>query len=285
MTGDPRAVPSPKSSSSFDASAAVPGEPRIDKDVAHAARVYDYLLGGVDNFAVDREFAEQMYANAGGVEQARTRVRAQRAFIGRAVRFLAGEAGIRQFLDLGTGIPNSDNVHGVAKATAPDSRVVYVDHDPVVLAHSHTLRASADSAAFLYGDMKDHEDILARAADTLDFDQPVALIFAGVLHHFRDEDDPQQMVHDYLAGVPSGSYLVLDNIGAEREESAKLGEVMKDPQGAEFTLVPRSRAELEPFFAGVELVEPGLVFIDHWRPDGPLPEYETRHPCGVGRKP
>jgi hypothetical protein len=278
MTGDPRADPSAASTS-------VPGEPYIDKEVAHAARVYDYLLDGVDNFAVDREFAAQMYANAGGVEQARKRVRAQRNFIGRAVRFLAGEVGIRQFLDLGTGIPNTDNVQGMAQATAPDCRVVYVDHDPVVLAHSHTLRSSADAAAFLYGDMQDHEDILARAAETLDFSQPVALIFAGVLHHFRDDDHPEQMVRHYLDAVPSGSWLVLDNIGKEREESAKLGEVMKDPAGAEFTLVPRSRAEIERFFDGVELVEPGLVYIDHWRPDGPLPEYETRHPCGVGRKP
>ena len=276
MTGESQAVP-----------AAASGEPHIDKDVARAARVYDYLLGGVDNFAVDREFAARMYANAGGVEQARKRVRAQRDFIVRAVRFLAGEVGIRQFLDLGTGIPNADDVHDVARRTAPDSRVVYVDHDPVVLAHSHTLRACGDqgAAAFVYGDMHHHQDILAKAAETLDLGEPTALVFAGVLHHFRDDEDPQAMVRHYLDAVPSGSYLVLDNIGKEREESAKLGEVMRDPQGAEFTLVPRSRAELEPFFAGVELVEPGLVFVDHWRPDGPLPEYETRHPCGVGRKP
>jgi len=178
-------------------------------------------------------------------------------------------------------------VHDVARRTAPDSRVVYVDHDPVVLAHSHTLRACGDqgAAAFVYGDMHHHQDILAKAAETLDLSEPTALVFAGVLHHFRDDEDPQAMVRHYLDAVPSGSYLVLDNIGKEREESAKLGEVMRDPQGAEFTLVPRSRAELEPFFAGVELVEPGLVFVDHWRPDGPLPEYETRHPCGVGRKP
>jgi hypothetical protein len=277
MTGDPQAARS-----------AALGEPHIDKDVAHAARAYDYLLGGVDNFAVDREFVEKMYANAGGVEQARKRVRAQRNFIGRAVRFLAGDIGIRQFLDLGTGIPNADNVHGVAQETAPDCRVVYVDHDPVVLAHSHTLRATsseAGAAAFLYGDMRDHEDIIARASETLDFTKPIALIFIGVLHHFRDDEHPELMVRHYLDAVPSGSWLVLDNIGKEREESAKLGEVMKDPQGAEFTLVPRSRAELERFFEGVELVEPGLVFVDQWRPDGPLPDYETRHPCGVGRKP
>jgi hypothetical protein len=279
MTSDPPA-PSP--------SAAPPAEVhQIDSGVAQAARAYDYLLGGVDNFAVDREAVEKMYASAGGVERARIRVRAQRAFIGRAVRFLAGEAGIRQFLDLGTGIPNADNVHAVAQATAPDARIVYVDHDPVVLAHAHTLQSSTEegAAAFLYGDMRNHEDILTRAAATLDLAEPTALIVAGVLHHFRDEEEPGAMLRRYLDALPSGSYLVLDNIGKERDEGVKLGQVMERMDGAGFTLVPRTRAELAPFFEGLELVDPGLVYIDHWRPDGPLPEYETRHPCGVARKP
>ena len=278
MTSDPSAGSPP---------AEVPPDVhQIDSEVARAARVYDYLLGGVDNFAVDREAAEQMYASAGGVERARIRVRAQRDFIGRAVCFLAGEAGIRQFLDLGTGIPGTDNVHAVAQQTAPEARIVYVDHDPVVLAHAHTLRSSTTegAAAFLYGDMRDHDDILGRAATTLDFSQPTALIVAGVLHHFRDDEDPAALLRRYLDALPSGSYLVLDNIGKEREEGVQLGQVMEHMSGTDFTLVPRSRAELAPFFAGLELVEPGLVFIDHWRPDGPLPEYETRHPCGVARK-
>jgi hypothetical protein len=263
-----------------------PADP-IDMSVAQAARAYDYLLGGIDNFEVDRAAIHKMYASAGGVDLARKRVRANRDFLGRAVKYLAGEVGIRQFLDLGTGIPNADNVHGVAQATAPDCRIVYVDHDPVVLAHAHTLRAgtSEGAASFIFGDLRDHESILSQAAETLDFSQPIALVIVGVLHHFRDEDDPKSIVRGYLDAVPSGSYLVLENIGRESDELTKLGEVMVTFPGVDFTLVPRTRAELEEFFDGVELVEPGVVFVDQWHPDGPLPEYETRHPCGVGRKP
>ena len=264
-----------------------PADSLVDHGVAQAARVYDYLLGGVDNFEIDRETAERMYANAGGVEKARRRVRANRDFLGRAVRYLAAEAGIRQFLDLGTGIPNADNVHGVAQATVPDSRVVYVDHDPVVLAHAHTLKAGAPegATAFIYGDVCDHESVLSQAAATLDFSQPIAIVMVGILHHFRDDEHPESLVHHYVDAVPSGSYLVLENIGKESDDLTKLGEVMEDFPEAQFTLVPRSRAEMARFFEGTELIEPGLVFVDQWRPDGPLPDYETPHPCGVGRKP
>jgi O-methyltransferase involved in polyketide biosynthesis len=276
MTRDPESKPPPPTA-----------DPVIDTHVAQAARVYDYLLGGVDHFPVDRQAAERMYATAGGLEKARKRVRANRDFLGRAVRYLAGEAGIRQFLDLGTGIPNADNVHGVAHATAPDSRVVYVDHDPVVLAHAHVLRDSTPegAAAFVYGDMRDHEAILAEAADTLDLSKPIAVVIVGVLHHFRDDEHPAALVRRYVDAVPSGSYLVLENIGRESDDLTRLGEVMDDFSGADFTLVPRTRAELARFFEGLELVEPGIVPVDHWRPDGPLPEYETPHPCGVARKP
>jgi hypothetical protein len=264
-----------------------PGDPIIDTTVAQAARVYDYLLGGVDHFPVDRQAADRMYASAGGLDKARKRVRANRDFLGRAVRYLAGEAGIRQFLDLGTGIPNADNVHGVAHATAPDSRVVYVDHDPVVLAHAHVLRDSSPegAGAFIYGDMRDHEVILSQAAETLDVSKPVAVVIVGVLHHFRDDEHPEAMVRRYIDAVPSGSYLVLENIGRESHDLTQLGQVMEGFSGADFTLVPRTRTELARFFEGLELVEPGVVFVDQWRPDGPLPDYETRHPCGVARKP
>ncbi|HMG42582.1 MAG TPA: SAM-dependent methyltransferase [Acidimicrobiales bacterium] len=263
------------------------GNQIVDTSVAQAARAYDYLLGGVDNFEVDREAIHQMYASAGGVDLARKRVRANRNFLGRAVRYLAGEAGVRQFLDLGTGIPNADNVHAVAQETAPDSRIVYVDHDPVVLAHAHTLRASTSEGrtSFIFGDIQDHQSILSQAAETLDFSQPVALVIVGVLHHFRDEQNPKVMVRRYLDAVSSGSYLVLEHIGRENDELTNLGEVTNGFPGTDFTLFPRTRAELAEFFEGTELVDPGLVFVDHWHPDGPLPEYETRHPCGVGRKP
>jgi hypothetical protein len=287
MTSDPHSdsLPPPAPSPAAPPDAAT--DLIVDSTVPHAARSYDYLLGGVDHFPVDREAIERMYASAGGVEKARQRVRAQRDFLGRAVRFLAGEAGIRQFLDLGTGIPNADNVHAVAQTTAPDCRIVYVDHDPVVLAYAHTLlETTAEGAtAFVYGDMRDHEKILREAGETLDFSQPVGLVFVGVLHHFRDEEHPEVMVRRYLDAVPSGSYLVLDNIGKESDETSNLGAAAEQTLGGGFTLVPRSRDEVARFFEGVELVEPGLVPVDHWRPDGPLPEYQTPHPCGVGRKP
>jgi hypothetical protein len=274
-------TPDDTSSSSWPESAL------IDHGAAQAARVYDYLLGGDDNFEVDRQLAETMYASAGGVDKARIRVRANRAFLGRAVRYLAGEAGIRQFLDLGTGIPNADNVHGVARATAAECRVVYVDHDPVVLAYAHTLTegAAEGTTTFVYDDLRHHEQVLRQASETLDLTEPVALVIVGVLHHFRDEEHPESIVRKYLDAVPSGSYLVLENIGKESDDVARLGEVMKDLPEAEFNLVPRTRADMERFFEGVDLIEPGIVFVDDWRPDGPPPEYETRHPCGVGRKP
>jgi hypothetical protein len=264
-----------------------PADPLIDSTVAQAARVYDYLLGGVDHFSVDIQMAETMYGSAAGVDKARKRVRAQRDFLGRAVRYLAREAGIRQFLDLGTGIPNADNVHRVAQATVPDSRVVCVDHDLVVLAHAHLLllRTSQSATDFIFGDMCDHEGILAKADTTLDLDKPIGLVMVGVLHHFRDDEDPQALVRRYVDAVPSGSYLVLDNIGKESEDLANLGERMENVEGAEFTLVPRDRTEVARFFEGLELIEPGVVPVDHWRPDGPLPDYKTPHPCGVGRKP
>ena len=252
----------------------------VDTTVSQEARAYDYLLGGVDNFAVDREAVLQMYGSADGVEQARRRVRANRDFLGRAVRFLAGEVGIRQFLDLGTGIPNADNVHGVAQATAPECRIVYVDHDPVVLAHAHKLRESTTEGetSFIFGDIRDHDTILSSAAETLDFGQPIGLVIVGVLHHFRDEEDPKSLVGRYLDAVPPDSYLVMEQVGRENDAMKTLGQT-------DFTMVPRTRDEFAPFFEGVEMVEPGLVFVDQWRPDGPLPDYETRHPCGVGRKP
>ena len=262
-------------------------ESLIDRDSAQAARVYDYLLGGVDHFAVDRQAAQTMYATAGGIELARRRVRANRDFLGRAVRYLAGEAGIDQFLDLGCGIPNADNVHGIAQQIAPNTRIVYVDHDPVVLAHAHTLKHSSPQGAttFIYGDLRDHETILHQATETLDFSKPTAVVMVGVLHHFHDDEHPENFVRAYLDAVCPGSYLVLENVGKESEHVAKVGEVMKDLPDAGFTLIPRTRAEMERFFTGTELIEPGLVFVDHWHPTGPLPDYETRHPCGIGRKP
>jgi hypothetical protein len=261
---------------------------RIDIDVAQSARVYDFLQGGIDNFSVDREVVNQITGQAVGLDVSRMQVRAKRKFLGRAVRYLAGEAGIRQFLDIGTGIPSSENVLTVAQTTAPDSRVVSVDNDHVVLAYAHELRRSkpGGAAAYIDGDLRDSEAILSQAADTLDFSKPIAVVFVGVLHHFPDREDPSAIVRRYVDALPSGSFVVIEHIGSESEELAKLGEAVKAVQAAaNFNLIPRSLAEVARFFEGLELVEPGLVAIDHWRPDGPLPDLETPNPCGIGRKP
>jgi hypothetical protein len=261
----------------------------IDMSLAQSPRAYDYLQGGVAHFAADREAVDQIMAAAGGIEKARKRVRASRRFQVRAVRYLAGEAGIRQFLDLGTGIPNDNNVHTVAQATAPDCRVVSVDSDPVVLAYAHELEESTPggAAAFLEGDMRDADDILSRAAATLDLDQPIALIFVGVLLHFRDFDDPWSMVRRYVDAVASGSHLVIEHTGRESEDVANYDQVVDViPAETNFTLVPRTRDEVARFFDGLELVEPGLVYIEDWRPDRAVDDdYLIPLHGAVGRKP
>jgi len=259
----------------------------IDINAAQSARVYDFLQGGVENFSVDREAVKEITDRAVGLERSRKQVRAKRMFLGRAVRYLAGEAGIRQFLDLGTGIPSSENVHTVAQSVAPDCRVVSVDNDRVVLAYAHELRRSTPGGAAEYidGDLRDTEHILSRAAATLDFSEPIAVVLVGVLHHFPDDEDPWAIVRRYVDAIPSGSYVVIEHIGASKE-LVELGEAAKDVQaGANFKLISRTRAEVARFLEGLELVDPGLVSIDDWRPDGPPPEVETPNPCGVGRKP
>lgn len=242
----------------------------IDITVAHPARVYDWLLGGTDNFAVDRAAGEHISsAYPGGLEAARTDVRGNRRFLAEAVRFLAGERGIRQFLDIGTGIPNQDNVHAVAQETASDARIVYVDHDPVVLAHAHELLRSTPegSTAYVYGDLRDPGHILAEAADTLDLAAPVAVMLVGVLHFIDDHDDPYGIVRRLLEEVPAGSYLVVSHLASDiwpDEMAEMIGRARRSTRGGG---VLRSHAEVLGLFDGLDLVEPGLVPIDQWRPD------------------
>jgi len=223
----------------------------LDTSVAHPARVYDYWLGGKDNFAADREAAERVLAAAPGL---RYRVRANRAFLGRATRYLAAEAGVRQFLDIGTGIPTADNTHEVAQRAAPDSRVVYVDNDPVVLLHAQALLRSTPEGAtdYLQADLRDPGTILDRAAAILDFSQPVALMLLGVLHLIHTQANAQRVYNERVA----------------------------TPQ----TL--RTREQVERFFAGLELVEPGLVQVHQWRPDPGdyVPDGTVSAHGGVARK-
>ncbi len=241
----------------------------IDTEVAHVARVYDFLLGGTTNFAVDRQAAERVTAAQGGIGPSRARIRANRRFLGRVVRYLAAEAGVRQFLDLGTGIPGADNVHAVAQQIAPESRIVYVDNDPVVLAHAHTLLDSTaeGATAYLDADLHDPDDILRRAAGTLDLSQPVAVMLISMLHLFADDEDPAGIVARLMAAVPAGSYLALSHLTSESTQIAQVAAAVQDSPNMAYRLTPRSRDEIARFLDGLELVEPGLVRINQWRPD------------------
>ena len=237
----------------------------LDTSVAHPARVYDYWLGGKDNFAADREAAERVLAVTPGL---RFRVRANRAFLGRATRYLAAEAGIRQFLDIGTGIPTAENTHEVAQRAAPDSRVVYVDNDPIVLLHAQALlRSSAQGTTdYLQADLRDPGTVLEHAADVLDFGQPVAVMLLGVLHLIQDSENPWGIAARLMAAVPAGSYLTISHPAidihrAQADAQRVYNERVSTPQ----TL--RTRDQVAAFFTGLELVEPGLVQVHQWRPD------------------
>jgi hypothetical protein len=259
---------------------------KIDTSVAHPARVYDYWLGGKDNFAADREAAEQVIAVRPSVL---FDIRANRAFLGRAMRYLAGEAGIRQFLDLGTGIPAAGNTHQVAQAVAPESRIVYVDNDPIVLAHARALLTSGPAGAtdYIDGDLRDPEPILATAARTLDFGRPVAIVLIGVLHLVSDAEDPYGIVARLMSAVPSGSYLAVtqpaSDVNAEivAEGARRYNQHVSTPQ------TRRSREETTGFFDGLELVEPGVVQVHRWRPDEGAEDLERDVSAwgGVARKP
>ena len=261
--------------------------PEINGNVPQSARVYDYWLGGKDHFAVDRALGD---AIAEALPSIRTQVRAQRAFLARAVRYLAREAGLRQFLDVGTGIPAAGNVHEVAQEVAPDSRVLYVDNDPVVLAHARALIAGTPQGqvAFIQADLREPEAILGdpAVATTLDLAQPVGLVLVGVMHHLRDADDPRRIVATLLDPLASGSYLVLSQSTPDFDPEAMAGLAAVSERGG-IPNVPRSLADTEPFFAGLELVEPGLVPLAAWRPDpgtGQDPSSVYAY-GGVARKP
>ena len=268
-----------------DSRRAAGADPGIDTTVAHPARVYDYWLGGTNNFAVDREAAERVLAATPGL---RARVRANRAFLARVVRYLAAGAGIRQFLDIGTGIPSADNTHEVAQAAAPDSRVVYVDNDPIVLVHARKLLASAPEGTTQYveGDLRDPAAVLDAAARTLDFAQPTALMLLGVLHLIGDSEDPYRIVAGLMDALPPGSYLAISHpasdihAAAQAEAQKRYNERVSTPQ----TL--RNRSEVMRFFGGLDLVPPGLVYVHVWRPDpGDVPPADgvSAH-GGVARK-
>ena len=237
----------------------------IDTNMAHIARVYDYWLGGKDNFAADRE-AANLALDA--YPDMVTSVRANRAFLARVVRYLAGEAGIRQFLDIGTGIPTADNTHEVAQSVAPSSRIVYVDNDPIVLTHARALLTSGPEGATSYvgTDLRDIRKVLAGAAEVLDFTRPVAVLLIAVLHLIGDEDHPHDIVKRLMAATAPGSYLALSHVASdiEPEAAAEVAKRLNRMVAQRGTY--RSYAEVARFFDGLELIEPGVTAIQHWRP-------------------
>lgn len=245
----------------------------IDATVAHAARMYDYLLGGTTNFAVDREAVERASLAVGGIENARADVRANRAFLGRVVHYLAAEAGLRQFLDLGTGIPHGDGTGAIARRVSPDSRIVYVDNDPVVLAHAHSLLCStpAGATAYVHGDLRDPETILHKAAATLDFSRPIAVVLVAVLHLIGDEDDPYGIVARVTDAVPDGSYLAVSHLTPDIQPKAMAELARRLNDASKETFVMRNRGQVWRFLDGLEIIEPGVVQLDEWRPNQTQP--------------
>ena len=280
MTSDGAAAPG------GEAATGKAGTLPFDITVAHQARMYDYVLGGKDNYAADRaamDAALEVWPDmAYGA-------RANRAFLGRAVRYLAEEAGIRQFLDIGTGIPTAGNTHEVAQAVAPESRVVYVDYDPVVLAHARALLNSSGPGATEYidADLRDTSAILAQAAGLLDFTRPVAVTLLSILHAIPDPDDPWAIVATVMDAVPSGSYLAISTSAGDLlrpEALARLKDTWKGSVQQQLTF--RDREQVVRFFAGTDLVEPGLVPVDEWRAEpGTASEGNSAMWAGVGRKP
>jgi hypothetical protein len=237
----------------------------IDTTVAHSARVHDYWLGGKDNYAADRAAGDAVIAAYPGIVAS---VRANRAFLARVVRFLAAEAGIRQFLDIGTGIPAVNNTHEVAQSVATDSRVVYVDYDPVVLAHARALLTSSPEGAtdYLDADLRDPGTILAGAARTLDFSRPVAVMLIAIMHLIVDADDPYGIVATLLAAVPPGSYLVLSQVASDIQAEQMAEAARRYNRLAHETQRHRTHDEVARFFDGLDLLDPGVVPVQKWRP-------------------
>lgn len=273
-------------------------EVRIDTSTAHMARVYDYWLGGVTNFAVDRAVAHHAAEVSGGIEAVRASVATNRAFLLRAVRHLVG-AGVDQFLDIGSGIPKEgnggrdENIHALAQRLAPEARTVYVDNDPIVLAHAHQLLSDTPDGSVRYhqGDLRDPESILNKAAGTLDFRRPVAVLLIGILHFFRDEEDPYGIVASLMDAVCPGSYLVVCHLASDIHPDEMAEAARRLTEATNETCVPRDHDQVARFFRGLDLVQPGVVQVDQWRPDeGPppvLPPEGRTNPLrvGVGRKP
>jgi hypothetical protein len=265
-----------------------PGQDRLSRfntNIPHPARVYDVWLGGKDNYAADRAAAE---AGLQAFPSTVKSVRANRAFLARTVEYLVAEAGIRQFLDIGTGLPSANNTHEVAQSIAPECRIAYVDNDPIVLAHAEALLRSTDAGAtdYIDADLREPGKILQEASRTLDFSRPVAVMLIAVLHFIPDDADPYKIADTLMAAVPPGSHLVVSHTAKDifPEEMAAFARAMNENSAEKVTL--RDREQVAGFFRGLDLVEPGVVQVPRWRPRSDL---EASAPAalwgGMARKP
>jgi hypothetical protein len=253
---------------------------KLDTSVPQTARIWNYWLGGKDNFEVDRQVGDQIRE---AFPQIVDNARASRAFLVRSVSYVSTEGGIRQFLDLGTGLPTADNTHEIAQRLVPESRIVYVDFDPLVLVHARALLTSTPEGVTDYvdADGRDSATVLAAAAKTLNFAQPVGLIMSGILGHVTDDDEALRMVRGYVAALAPGSYFIaLD--GSHSDEHSEAERIWNEQANPPYLL--RNKEQFGRFFEGLELVEPGVVSAPLWRPtvDSPTPLDVL---CGVGRKP
>jgi trans-aconitate methyltransferase len=259
---------------------------QIDTTVAHQSRIYNYLLGGKDNFAADRDAADRAIEAFPGLA---AWAKNNRAFLTRVVRYLVSEEGIRQFLDVGTGLPTAENTHEVAQRIAPEARICYVDNDPIVLAHARALLNSDPAGAtdYVSADLRDPDKILSSAAATLDFSQPVAVMLLAILHVVPDADDPWGLVARIMAAVPPGSFLVISHPARDihPERVTELTKRFNERLGGVESR-GRTREEVARFFTGLELVEPGIVVTPQWRPD-PGSHAQDADPAyaAVARKP
>lgn len=253
----------------------------IDTSRPHPARIYDYLLGGKDNYEVDQQAGDALTAKA---PEARISVQANRAFLQRAVRYVVG-AGVRQILDIGTGLPTSPNIHETAQQAAPDVRVAYVDNDPIVKAHADALLSQAGETSIMLADLRDPQAIVDHpdVRRIIDFDEPVALFLVAVLHFVTDAEKPEGIVTTLRDALPAGSFLVLSHATGDLADRREAQAVYNK---ASATMNLRSHAEVERFFDGFDLVEPGLVQVPFWRPDTPPParSEEVGFYGGVARK-
>ena len=256
---------------------------RINTQVPHSARLWNYWLGGKDNFASDRAAGDEIARQLPSIIDLAV---ADRAFLGRMVRHLVGDLGVRQILDIGTGLPTADNTHQVAQSIAKDARIVYVDNDPLVLVHARALLTSTPEGVTEYveADLNDPAAIIAAARKTLDFSQPVAVTLLGILHFIRDDDAAREVVAELVGALPAGSYLAIAHGCHDINTEAANSIVAYWNEYGTPKIKYRSAAEITGFFAGLELLEPGVVSCSRWRPGPGDPDIDVNQYCGVARK-